>query len=304
VARLTHAAGRLAASEAANPRPNRGNSSRVLAFDRKFGADFLARVPEAPGVYRFYDATGALLYIGKARHLRRRLAQYRATRRTKRDRKRRALVKSAARIVWDVCASELDAELTEIRLIQALRPRENVAGAFSFLYPFIGIRVDGREARFCLTTSPAAFPAFELHGAFRSREVTGLAFFALMRLLRFVGHPSPRSRRDRLRTARHSYVFGFRRLPDGWPAMWSRLLRGVTPEALEALCLHLLEHPGARARGAQVEEDLRAVERFFDEETSRLAAAIAATGHATYPVSQQDRDALFLRYRDHARLTS
>ena len=41
--------------------------------------------------------------------------------------------------------------------------------------------VDGRETHFCLTTSPAAFPGFELHGAFRSREVTGEAFFALMR---------------------------------------------------------------------------------------------------------------------------
>ena len=132
----------------------------MRAFDRKFGADFLAGVPETPGVYRFYNAAGTLLYIGKARHLRRRLAQYRTTRRAKRDRKRRALVKSAARIVWDVCASELDAELTEIRLIQALHPRENVAGAFSFLYPFMGIRVDGRETRFCLTTSPEAFPGF------------------------------------------------------------------------------------------------------------------------------------------------
>ena len=282
----------------------RADNGRVRAFDRKFGADFLAGVPETPGIYRFYDAAGTLLYIGKARDLRRRLAQYRTTRRAKRDRKRRVLVKLAARIVWDVCASELDAELTEIRLIQALRPRENVAGGFSFLYPFIGICVDDRETHFCLTTSPAAFPGFELHGAFRSREVTGEAFFALMRLLRFVGHSTPRSRRDRLRTARHSYVFGFRRLPESWPAMWSRLLRGASPEALEELCLRLLEHPGARARGAQVQDDLRAVERFFDEEASRLAVAIAATGHATYPVSQQDRDALFLLYRGQVRLTS
>ena len=89
----------------------------------------------APGVYHLYDVADALLYVGKARDLRRRLAQYRTTRRTKKDRKRRALVRSAHRIVWQVCASELEASLTEIRLIQALRPRENVAGAFPFLYP-------------------------------------------------------------------------------------------------------------------------------------------------------------------------
>jgi predicted GIY-YIG superfamily endonuclease len=155
---------------------------RVRTFDRKFGVDFLAGVPSKPGVYRLYDAAGTLLYVGKARDLRRRLAQYRTTRRTKKDRKRRRLVDVADRIVWDVCDSEFDALLAEIRLIQSLRPRDNIAGAFPFLYPFIGIRVEGRETQFCLATSPAAFPSFAFHGAFRSREVTREAFFALMLL--------------------------------------------------------------------------------------------------------------------------
>ena len=276
----------------------------MRTFDRKFGADFLAGVPSAPGVYRLYDAAGALLYVGKARDLRRRLAQYRTTRRIKRDRKRRALVRSAERLVWEVCKSELDASLTEIRLIQSLRPPENIAGAFPFLYPFVGIHADGPETHFCLTTSPEAFPRFDFHGAFRSREVTGEAFFALMRLLRFVGHAAPRRRRDRLTMARHSHVFTFRRLPPDWPEMWRGLLRGVSREALEHLCLRLLEHAGARARGAKIQEDLRGVQRFFDDEASPLAAAIAATGYADYPVPQRDRDALFLHYRDRRSLVN
>ena len=163
-------------------------------FDQRFGVDFLAGVPTAPGVYRFLDAAGALLYVGKAGSLRRRLAQYRTAGRKKNERKRRALVKAAATITWEVCASDLAASLTEIRLIQTLRPRRNVASAFPFLYPYIGIRVDGRETFFCLTTGPEAFPSFELHGAFRSRDATGEAFHALARLLRFVGHPIPRAR--------------------------------------------------------------------------------------------------------------
>jgi excinuclease ABC subunit C len=269
----------------------------VRLFDRKFGPGFLAGVPSAPGVYRLYDAAGALLYVGKARDLRRRLAQYRTTRRIAKDRKRRALVGAAARIAWDVCASELEAGLQEVRLIQALRPRENVAGAFPFLYPFVGLRVEGRDAHFCLTTAPAAFPAFDFHGAFRSREVTGEAFFSLMRLLRFVGHPVDRRRRHRLGTAPHSYLFGFRRLPGEWPPLWDRLLRGASREALESLSLRLLEHAGARARSREVQDDLRAVRRFFDEEASALAAARTFTGYAGYPVPQRERDGLFLRYR-------
>jgi hypothetical protein len=274
----------------------------VRAFDRKFGVGFLAGVPAAPGIYQLFDVAGTLLYVGKARNLRRRLAQYRTTRRIKKDRKRRRLVHAAHRIVWAVCESELDASLREIRLIQALRPRDNIAGAFPFLYPFIGMRVDGWETHFCLTTSPEAFPSFELHGAFRSREVTGEAFFALRRLFRLVGHPTSRSRRDRLRLPRHSYVFGFRRLPPDWPSMWKDLLRGASREALEQVCLRLLEHPAARARAAGIQEDLRSVERFFDDEACGLARAIAATGHTSYPVPQRDRDLLFLRYRERADL--
>jgi excinuclease ABC subunit C len=270
----------------------------VRIFDRKFGADFLADVPREPGVYRIYDAAGGLLYVGKARNLRRRLAQYRTTRRTKKDRKRRALVRSAHRIEWQACASELEASLTEIGLIQALRPKRNVAGAFPFLYPFIGIRVDGGDTRFCLTTSPEAFAAFELHGAFRSREITGEAFFALMRLLRFVGHPTVRRPRDHSGVPRHSHVYSFRRLPRDWPELWKALLRGASREALEQLSLRLLEYDGACARSAVIHADLRAVERFFDDEASALANAITATGYVGYPVPQRDRDALLLRYRD------
>ncbi|HEX3177178.1 MAG TPA: nucleotide excision repair endonuclease [Methylomirabilota bacterium] len=267
-------------------------------FDRKFGERFLAGVPAEPGVYRLYDAAGGLIYVGKARNLRRRLAQYRMTHRTKKDRKRRALVKAAERIEWHVCASELEASLTEVGLIQTLRPRRNIAAAFSFMYPFIGIKQDGLETRFCLTTSPEAFAAFALHGAFRSREITGEGFFALMRLLRLVAHPATRRARERARVPRYSHVYTFRRFPADWPEMWRALLRGASRAGLEELSLRLLDHAGARIRGAAIETDLRAVQRFFDAEASTLAAAIAATGYVGYPVPQRDRDALFLRYRN------
>jgi hypothetical protein len=284
----------------------------VRLFDQRFGADFLAGVPPAPGVYRFLDAAGALLYVGKAGSLRRRLAQYRTAGRKKKERKRRALVKAAATITWEVCASNLAASLTEIRLIQTLRPRRNVASAFPFLYPYIGIRVDGRETFFCLTTGPEAFPSFELHGAFRSRDATGEAFHALARLLRFVGHPIPRARQriigeaayssaaalySSAAAAVYSTIIGFRRLPVDASTGWSALLRGASREALEALALELLEHPGATARRVEIQEDLAAVALFFESEALALARARAATGYSRYPVPQGDRDLLFAEAR-------
>jgi excinuclease ABC subunit C len=270
----------------------------VRLFDQKFGADFLSGVPTQPGVYRLYDEAGVLLYVGKAANLRRRLSQYRTAGRKKRERKRRALVKAATGITWEICESALTAALTEIRLIQTLRPPRNVTSAFSFLYPFLGIRLEGGETYFCLTTSPAAFPAFDLHGAFRSREVTGEAFFSLMRLLHFVGHPVPRHRCRRFATAAHSHVVGFRRLPGEVATRWRQLLRGESRAALEALALELIEHDGARARASEIHEDLLAIDRFFEEEACTLARAIVATGHAVYPVSQHERDLLFVTYRE------
>ena len=266
-------------------------------FDQKFGADFLSGVPTQPGVYRLYGEAGVLLYVGKAANLRRRLGQYRTAGRKKRERKRRALVKVATSITWEVCETAHTAALTEIRLIQTLRPPRNVTSAFPFLYPFLGIRLEGGETYFCLTTSPAAFPGFDLHGAFRSRELTGEAFFSLMRLLHFVGHPVPRHRCRRFATAAHSHVIGFRRLPEEVATGWRRLLRGESRGALEALALELIEHDGARARASEIHEDLLAIDRFFEEEARTLARAIAATGHADYPVAQQERDLLFVAYR-------
>jgi len=269
----------------------------VRLFDRKFGAGFLDEVPTTPGVYRFHDAAGVLFYVGRAGNLRRRLGQYRLLGRRKKERKRRALVKAAARISWEVCESPLAAALAEIRLIQTLRPPQNVASAFPFLYPYVGVATEGGETYFCLTTAPEAFPAFTFHGAFRSREVTGEAFFRLMDLLRYVGHPVPRHRCRRLGVARHSYVRGFRRLPADSGAAWSALLDGTSREALEALALRLVDHAGARARRKETHRALRAIARFFRHEAGTLARARSATGYTSYPVPQQERDLLFTRYR-------
>jgi excinuclease ABC subunit C len=276
----------------------------VRLFDRKFGAEFLAGVPAAPGVYYLRDEAGAVIYVGKAGCLRRRLTQYRTAGRRKRERKRRALVKAAAAITWEVCASDLAASLQEIRLIQTLRPRRNVASAYSFLYPFIGMQVDGRETFFCLTTRPETFAAFELHGAYRSREVTGEAFHALSRLLRFVGHPIPRPRCRQIAGAARGTVAGFRRLPVEAIPGWAALLRGESREALEALALELLEHPGAVARRGEVQEDLAALALFFETEARALARARTAVAYARYPVPQHERDLLFVESREALRVAT
>jgi excinuclease ABC subunit C len=273
----------------------------VRNFDLKFGAEFLESLPGTPGVYLVYDRRDELIYVGKAKHLKRRLSQYRNTLRRKKYRRMRGIVKEAARIEIRCADTHLDACLTEAMLIQKHRPRWNIVGAYSFLYPLIGIRFVNGDLEFCMTTTPeavlSACPGFEFHGAFRSRQITGDAFFALMRLLRFVGHANPSSRRSRT-IPKYSYIFSFRRLPSNWAGIWASFYKGESIRAMEELVLHLVENNGARRRSAKVQEQLDELRRFWKREVLTLAKARKATGYTEWPVPQYQRDLVFLSYRE------
>jgi excinuclease ABC subunit C len=211
----------------------------------------------------------------------------------------RGIVKEAARIEIQCAENHLDACLTETMLIQKHRPRWNIVGAYSFLYPLIGIRSANGNIEFCMTTTPEAVlkecPGFEFHGAFRSRRITGDAFFALMRLLRFVGHVNPSNWRSRI--PRHSYIFSFRRLPSKWAGVWASFFKGESALAMEELILNLVENTGARRRPSKVQEHLDELKRFWRHEVLTLAKVRKATGCGEWPVPQYQRDLVFLSYR-------
>jgi excinuclease ABC subunit C len=271
----------------------------VRDFERKFGAEFLESLPGSPGVYLVYDQEDELIYVGKAKNLKRRLSQYRNTMRRKKHRRMRGIVREAARIEIQCTETDFDACLTEVMLIQKHRPHWNIVGAYSFLYPLIGIRSANGNIEFCMTTTPEAvlkeYPGFEFHGAFRSRRITGDAFFALMRLLRFIGHVNPSHRRSRI--PRHSYIFSFRRLPSRCAEVWSSFYKGESANAIEELILNLVENTGARRRPSKVQEHLDELQRFWSHEVLTLAKVRKATGCSEWPVPQYQRDLLFLSYK-------
>jgi predicted GIY-YIG superfamily endonuclease len=270
----------------------------VGSFDRKFGTEFIESLPVSPGVYLVYDQNAELIYVGKAINLKRRLSQYRTTIRRKKYRRMRGIVKEAARIEIQRAETHLDACLTETMLIQKHRPRWNIVGAYSFLYPMIGIRSANGNIEFCMTTTPEAVlkecPGFEFHGAFRSRRVTGDAFFALMRLLKFVGHVNPSNYRKRI--PRYSYVVSFRRLAPKWAATWGIFFKGESAQAMEELILTLVESSSARRSPGKIQENLDELKRFWRREALTLAKARKAAGYGEWPVPQEKRDLIFLSY--------
>lgn len=82
-------------------------------------------IPKEPGVYRFVDAEGVILYIGKAKSLKNRLSSYFGERKGRMN-KTRALVKNAHHIEFTMVETEADALLLENTLIKKFQPRYNV----------------------------------------------------------------------------------------------------------------------------------------------------------------------------------
>lgn len=242
-------------------------------------------------MYCFLDADGEVIYVGKAKRLKRRLAAYRniplASRR-KRHRKIKKILSAAASCTWETAASHLDACILEIRLIQSLKPRLNVSASFSNSYPFIGTRLAHGRLYLTLSSHPAKLDGYAVFGAFRSREVTAEAFYALLALLKFVGH------KEKSQGGAH----GFRRIPTSWRDELHAFFAGTSRVALHTLTLRLLESAGARARRAEIQASLAALQRFWQVEAEPLRRAIRETGYTgVYPVAQIDRDPLFSRWR-------
>ncbi len=108
--------------------------SRSSDFD---GAAYAAKLTHRPGVYRMLDAHGKVIYVGKAKDLRRRVASYFSGRAT--DTKTMALVRVIAAIEVTVTRTEAEALLLEYNLIKEYRPRYNILLRDDKSYPYVRI---------------------------------------------------------------------------------------------------------------------------------------------------------------------
>ncbi|MEM8523369.1 MAG: excinuclease ABC subunit UvrC [Bacteroidota bacterium] len=96
-------------------------------------------LPKQPGVYRFIDEEGTILYVGKAKSLKSRLSSYFGSQKDKRG-KVRTLVKNAHHIEYTIVETEQDALLLENTLIKEYQPRYNVLMRDDKSYNYIVVR--------------------------------------------------------------------------------------------------------------------------------------------------------------------
>ena len=118
-------------------------------------------IPTQPGVYRFRDADGRVLYVGKAKNLRARLSNYFAPLHTLHERTRR-MVLTATSVEWTVVGSDVESLQLEYMWIQEFSPPFNVRYKDDKSYPYMAITLADEAPRVIVT---------------RNRRIPGARYF-------------------------------------------------------------------------------------------------------------------------------
>jgi excinuclease ABC subunit C len=100
--------------------------------------EIITNLPEKPGIYKYFDTTDTLLYIGKAKNLKKRVSSY-FTKQHFENRKTEVLVSKIIRIEFTVVKTEIDALLLESSLIKEFKPRYNVSLKDDKSFPVIRV---------------------------------------------------------------------------------------------------------------------------------------------------------------------
>lgn len=107
-------------------------------------------IPTSPGVYRFRDASGRVLYVGKAINLRQRLSNYFQPLRSLHERTRH-MVLSASAVEWTVVGSDFEALQLEYTWIKEFNPPYNVKFRDDKTYPFMAVTLADEAPRVIVT---------------------------------------------------------------------------------------------------------------------------------------------------------
>lgn len=122
------------------------------------------QAPESPGVYQFMDGRGRVLYVGKAKQLRRRVLSYFGREAAP---KTAAMLARARRIEFVVTATEVEALILENRLIKRHRPRYNITLRDDKTYPYVKLTTGETWPR-ALLTRRIVEDGHSYHGPFLS----------------------------------------------------------------------------------------------------------------------------------------
>lgn len=242
-------------------------------LSERFGAAFFRDLPESPGVYLMCGEGDGVLYVGKARNLRRRLGTHRSTPTDVLPRKQRRLLQSVRRIYWDLCPDEAAADQRERELIRTLQPRFNTVGVRPAAPRRLTWGWRGTRLELELEEVPELeWPAAAEDDRRRVGPVSGLrpAFAAVLRLIWWRLHPEampqemPTCLRGERSPERWDFDFPAAMMP-AFDPHWMAFFCG-TPEPLLAWLLpaEFVSADGNRFRQRWQERDLERMTEFAE----------------------------------------
>lgn len=148
---------------------------QVVAYSPKDKAS----LPTKPGVYRFYDKSGNLLYVGKAKNLRKRVSSYFNGSSAQHSLKTRRMLQEIVSIELTVVASEYEALLLENNLIKSGQPPYNILLKDGKMYPYLCITAE-RFPRIIALHAPLGTSIGECFGPFTNSR----AMYRLLALIK------------------------------------------------------------------------------------------------------------------------
>jgi predicted GIY-YIG superfamily endonuclease len=120
----------------------------------RLGLDFFRQLPERPGVYLMKGTADKVLYVGKAKNLRRRLASYRVANPDRMPRRHLRLVRAVEQIDVEECQDESAALQREAELLRTLRPRFNRAGTWPGTPKYLAWKLNADGLQLAVTATP------------------------------------------------------------------------------------------------------------------------------------------------------
>lgn len=232
-------------------------------LQKKFHERFFDEVPQTSGVYFMMSHEGTILYVGKAKSLRKRLRDYKNAKPGRAPEHIIEMLEDVSRIKWEEHETEKAALLREGELIRAIRPAFNIAGNWPALYFFMGLRFEDERMHFRLSSHTSA-QGYRYFGCYKHRRLTKSGYTALLRLLHAATTTKPRfAFPARITRTSPPYLYSMP-LANELVAPLESFFKGTSPRLLHALMARLLENeniPPFMYPGLQV--DFETAREFF-----------------------------------------
>lgn len=153
-------------------------------LENRLGTEQFNKVPKKPGIYRFYDKRGSLLYVGKAKNLRSRLFSYKRARTGRVSSKVSRLIGQIHSFKLDITQTAQEALLLENQWIRKKRPPFNHANKQPETYYFVYLKPDDNvlEFRLAMKIHDDTDKAF-WYGCFKGHEPVRRSMGCFLQLL-------------------------------------------------------------------------------------------------------------------------